>query len=83
MQSISAFVAGSLPENTASWQAVDSQGQTIWVADAHREGKRYIVRTDEVLIAFLELESAIRARATQRGDNYLLRLIGLDALPEL
>jgi hypothetical protein len=42
---------------------VDSCWQTIWIADAHRgDGKRFIVRADEKLIAFLELESAIRAR---------------------
>ena len=42
--------------------AVDSQGQTIWIADAHRDdGKRYVVHADEKLTAFLELEAAIRA----------------------
>jgi len=40
---------------------VDSDGRTIWIADAHREGKRFIVR-DEKLTAFLELESAVHAR---------------------
>jgi hypothetical protein len=41
--------------------AVDSNGRTIWIADAHRgDGKRYVVRVDEKLVAFLELESAIR-----------------------
>jgi hypothetical protein len=41
---------------------VDSYGQTIFIADAHRDdGKRFIVRADEKLTAFLELESAIRA----------------------
>jgi hypothetical protein len=40
---------------------VDSRGRTIFVADAHRgDGKRYIVRADEKLTAFVELESAIR-----------------------
>ena len=39
--------------------AVDSHGQTIWIVDAHRDGKRFIVRADEKLTAFLELESAI------------------------
>jgi hypothetical protein len=35
--------------------------QTIFVAPAHRgDGKRFIVRADEKLTAFLELESAIR-----------------------
>jgi hypothetical protein len=36
---------------------VDSQGQTIWTADAHRDGKRFIVRADEKLTAFVELEA--------------------------
>jgi hypothetical protein len=41
---------------------VDSNGRTIFVADAHRgDGQRYVVRADEKLMAFLELESAIRA----------------------
>jgi hypothetical protein len=32
----------------------------IFVANAHRDdGKRFVVRADEKLIAFLELESAI------------------------
>jgi hypothetical protein len=38
---------------------VDSRGRTIFVADAHRDGKRFIVRADEKLTAFVELESAI------------------------
>jgi hypothetical protein len=35
-------------------------GRTIWIADAHRYGKRFVVRADEKLTAFLELEAAIR-----------------------
>jgi len=38
---------------------LDSNGRTIWIADAHRDGKRFIVRADELLTAFLELETAI------------------------
>jgi hypothetical protein len=35
-------------------------GETIFVADAHRGGgKRFVVRADEKLTAFLELERAI------------------------
>jgi hypothetical protein len=35
---------------------------SVIVADAHRDdGKRFVVRADEKLTAFLELESAIRA----------------------
>jgi hypothetical protein len=40
--------------------AIDSNGGTIWIADAHRgEGKRFVVRADEKLTGFMELESAI------------------------
>ena len=38
---------------------MDSEGRTIWIVDAHRDdGKRYVVRADEKLTAFMELESA-------------------------
>ena len=41
--------------------AVDSNGRTIWITDAHRDaGKRFIVHTDEILTAFVELEAAFR-----------------------
>ena len=34
--------------------------ETIWIANAHRDdGKRFVVRADEKLTAFLELERAI------------------------
>jgi hypothetical protein len=37
--------------------AVDSEGRTIFFTDAHHgDGKRFIVRTDEKMTAFLELE---------------------------
>ena len=37
--------------------AVDSEGRTIWIADAHRgDGKRFVVRADEKLTAFVELK---------------------------
>jgi hypothetical protein len=34
-------------------------GRTIWIADAHRDGKRYVVRADEKLTAFMEPDAAI------------------------
>jgi hypothetical protein len=46
--------------------AVDSRGQTLWIADAHRAGKRFVVRADEKLTAFLELEAAIRTKLDLR-----------------
>jgi hypothetical protein len=43
------------------WVSVlDLEGRTIWIIDAHRDGKRYVVRADEKLTAFLELESGCR-----------------------
>ena len=35
-------------------------GKTIWIAAHRRNGKRFVVRGDEKLTAFLELESVIR-----------------------
>ena len=36
---------------------MDSEGRTIWIVDAHPDnGKRFVVRSDEMLTAFLELE---------------------------
>ena len=39
--------------------AIDSQGQTLWIVDAHGYGKRFIMRVEEILTAFLGLERAI------------------------
>jgi hypothetical protein len=37
--------------------AIDSDGRTLWIVDAHRDnGKRFVVPSDEILSAFLELE---------------------------
>ena len=42
--------------------AIDSNGRTICIADAHCDaGKRFVAHADEKLTAFLELESAIHA----------------------
>jgi hypothetical protein len=58
------IIFDNLSEAGWSWgcvSAIDSEGRTIWIADAHRgDGKRFVVRADEILTAFLELESAIR-----------------------
>jgi hypothetical protein len=37
--------------------ALDSEGRTIWIVDGHRDSRtRFVVRSDEMLSAFLELE---------------------------
>jgi hypothetical protein len=43
----------------AGFSALDIRGRTIWIVDAHGYGKRFIVRAEELLTAFLELERAI------------------------
>jgi len=45
-----------------SWvSAVDSEGRTIWIVDAHRgDGKHFVLHADQKLSAFMELESATR-----------------------
>ena len=46
---------------------VDSNGRMIWIADAHRgDGERFVAHAEELLTAFVELESAIRAADSQR-----------------
>jgi hypothetical protein len=56
------IVADKLSKAGWSWgclSAFDSNGRTIWIVDAHRDGKRFVVRADEILTAFLEAERAI------------------------
>jgi len=56
-------IADNLSKAGRSWgcvSAVDSE-RTIWIVDAHRnDGRRFVVRADEKLTAFVELEAAIR-----------------------
>jgi hypothetical protein len=56
------IIADNLRKAGWSWgcvSAIDSNSRTIWIADAHcRDGKRFVVRADEKLTAFLELETA-------------------------
>jgi hypothetical protein len=39
--------------------ALDVQERTIWIVDAHGDGKRFVVRADEKPTAFAKLESEI------------------------
>ena len=62
------IIADNLSKAGWSWgyvSAVDSEGRTIWIVDAHRDnGKRFVARAEEKLTAFVELEVAIRAAAS-------------------
>jgi len=54
------IIADNLSKAGWSWgcvSALDCEGRTIWIVDAHRDdGKRFVVRTDELLTAFVETE---------------------------
>ena len=46
------IIADNLSKAGWSWgwiSAVDHGGRTIWIVDAHREGKHFIVRADDIL----------------------------------
>jgi hypothetical protein len=54
--------------------------RTIWIVEAHRDGKRFVVRADEKLTAFVELELAIRA---ETPEDCGAREIKLDELSRI
>jgi hypothetical protein len=57
------IIADNLSKAGWSWgcvSAIDSNARTIWIVDAHRgDGRRFIVRADEKLSAFVELERQV------------------------
>jgi hypothetical protein len=59
------IIAHNLSKAGWNWgwaSAIDSNGRPIWIADAHRDdGKRFVVRADEKLTAFLELSDRMYA----------------------
>jgi hypothetical protein len=65
--------------------ALGCKGRTIWIADAHRDdGKRFVVRADEKLTAFLELEAAIfggNSRSADSREKYQAKIGVLGARP--
>jgi hypothetical protein len=65
------IIADNLSKAGWSWgcvSAIDFNGRTIWIADAHRDdGKRFVVHADQKLTAFLELESETRRSAGALG----------------
>jgi hypothetical protein len=53
--------------------AIDSEGRTRWIVDTHRDnGKRFVVRSDEMLSAFLEVERITHGLALVAllGDDF-------------
>jgi len=47
-------------DRVGGWlSAIDFEGRTVWIVEAHGYEKRFIVRADEILTAFVELERAM------------------------
>jgi hypothetical protein len=46
--------------------AIDREGRIIWIVDAHRDEKRFVVGADEKLTAFLKLEAPV-CRSSSTG----------------
>jgi len=67
------IIADNLSKAGWSWgcvSAIDSNGRTIWIADAHRgDEKCFVVHADEKLTAFVELESVIRVARHKAKSN--------------
>jgi len=62
--------------------AIDSEGRTIWIVGAHRDdGKRYVVRADEVLSApaihsVFELHVFLHVEENERAEFFPLASTG-------
>ena len=67
------IIADRLSKAGWSWgcvSTINSSGQTIFVADAHRgDGNRFVVHADEMLGAFLELERVTRESLRSSNDS--------------
>jgi len=56
--------------------AIDSNGRTIWIADAHcGDGKRFVVHADEKLTAFIKVESGCALAAALLGTRWRKSLV--------
>jgi hypothetical protein len=60
-QFVRAFFLPRRAQDARARSAVTSPGWR-WIVEAHREGRRYMVHSDELLSAFLELGAMLRER---------------------
>jgi len=61
-----------------SWgcvSAVDSEGRTIWIVDAHSYGKRFVVHADELLTAFRNWNRLFAGSLTDSSRKRFFRRI--------
>ena len=73
------IIADNLSKRGWSWgcvSALDLEGLTIWIADAHRgDGKRFVVHADEKLTAFVELEAATGRNSSFRAGVTVVNML--------
>ena len=78
------IIADNLSKAGWRWgcvSAIDSNGRTIWIADAHRDdGKRFVVHADERLTAFVELEAATREHAARASATTLYSMRAVEVV---
>ena len=70
------IIADNLSKVGWSWtwvSVIDSNERTIWIADPHRDEKRFVMRADEKLIAFWNsnLRSVLAANWFDRLARFL------------
>jgi len=73
------IIADNLSKAGWSWgwvSALDFQGRTIWIVDARGYGKRFVVRSDEILTAFVQLQRAIHKFAVSLLLGQIIGIFG-------
>src|SRR5205809_3140440 len=67
------IIADNLSKAGWSWgcvSAIDSEGRTIWIADAHRGGKRFVLRADELLTSFVDSNQRFDSLTHAAADRH-------------
>ncbi len=81
------IIANNLSKAGWSWgcvSAVDSQGRTIWIADAHRDdGKRFIMRADEKLTSSNMMRQIAPSHRTIRVQHELHGMITTTSINQI
>jgi hypothetical protein len=66
-------IANNLSKAGWSWgcvSALDTQGRTIWITDAHHDdGKRFVVRADEKLTRLLRTRNQQKQPAGKKKER--------------
>jgi hypothetical protein len=69
------IIADNLSKAGWSWgclSAIDPEGRIIWIADAHRDGKRYVVRMTTDCVSRTGIGDPPRQSRTELGTKEVL-----------